>query len=769
MITTERRTHRVTRPEYVLRKPHRATLILFGFLGLMLGLALAWLTGNEVIGAIATHLYIAQEHPPVWAQVPHELSGYQLWGLILGYAGIAWGVMALSPNPTSWSRPLVTSLVGIMLIRYLLWRVFSTLNLADPLSGIFSIALLLMELVVIFSTVIQLYLLLQVKFRNRDADRYEQDVLTQRYYPTVDVLVPTYNEPVEVLRRTIMGCQAMEYDRKTVYLLDDQRRPEMAALAQELGCEYMIRPDNHHAKAGNLNHALTHTSGELVISFDADFVPTTNFITRTIGFFQDETIGMVQTHQSFYTHDPIARNLGLEETLTHEVEIFSRHYQVLRDSIETALCYGSSFVARRTSLERAGGFVINTLSEDYFTSVRLAAQGDRVLYLNERLSAGASADNMADHVAQRLRWARGTLQALFIRANPLTIRGLTPLQRLAHLDGIVQWFGSVFRIAFLLMPFVYSFLGIMPLRITAQEWWYFFAPFYVVQLLTFSWLTNHSRSAILSDIYSIAQCFPVGVVVIQTLIRPFSKGFRVTPKGSTSERFVYNWSLALPLLVVLIMMVASLLQNLRYAFMSEAALMAIFDDPDVMNAMQLAWTWTTYNIVVIVVALQTFLDVPNPDANPWFTIRRHASLSMKHGDAEHTILGITRQLSESGMVLDIPLDDPVLSLLTANRKQGGDPTPIHLYLPDEALTLSGQVSTVDIEKGAASLVIHFSAMSTSQHRQLVELLFCRPGRWQAQRMPGELKAQWFALKSLLNPQFLARRQYHARAMDVAQH
>jgi cellulose synthase (UDP-forming) len=154
-----------------------------------------------------------------------------------------------------------------------------------------------------------------------------------------------------------------------------------------------------------------------------------------VGFFQQAKVGLVQTPQSFYNADPIARNLGLEGVLTPEEEVFYRQIQPMRDGVGSVVCSGTSFVVRRSALENSGGFVTESLSEDYFTSVRLAAQGNDVIYLDEKLSAGLAAEDIAAHATQRLRWARGTLQAFFIDSNPLTIPGLTPMQRLGHLEG----------------------------------------------------------------------------------------------------------------------------------------------------------------------------------------------------------------------------------------------------------------------------------------------------------------------------------------------
>ncbi|MEO1299542.1 MAG: cellulose synthase catalytic subunit, partial [Cyanobacteria bacterium J06636_16] len=424
------------------------------------GIVAAWFAGQDQIESIFIQLGRIQANPPFWAEVPMLAAHYLLVPAVTLFA-VAWGITKLSPQPRTWSRVVVVMILLGLLIRYVSWRLSSTLDLSDPLTGSFSLLLVVMEMVGIVASVIQLTLLLRVRDRRSQADQLQADVVAGHYVPRVDVFIPTYDEPAFILRRTVIGCQAMEYPRKTVYLLDDTRRPEIKALAAELGCEYLSRPDNYYAKAGNLNHAIAHTCGDLIASFDADFVPTRNFLWRTVGFFQDPNVALVQTPQSFYNSDPIARNLGLEGVLTPDEEVFYRQIQPMRDGAGGVVCSGTSFVVRRQALEQTGGFVTESLSEDYFTAIRLAAQGNKVVYLDEKLSAGLAAETIAAHATQRIRWAQGTLQAFFIESNPLTIPGLTPVQRLAHLEGLLHWFSSIPRIVFLLMPLAYTFLRVI--------------------------------------------------------------------------------------------------------------------------------------------------------------------------------------------------------------------------------------------------------------------------------------------------------------------
>jgi cellulose synthase (UDP-forming) len=538
------------------------------------------------------------------------------------------------------------------------------------------------------SSTIQLFLMLKMKSRRREADLLANQVLDGSFQPSVDILIPTYDEPVFILRRTIIGCQAIEYANKKIYLLDDTRRTEVKQMAAELGCEYMTRPDNRYAKAGNLNHAIAKTNSELIVVFDADFVPTQNFLTRTVGFFQDENVALVQTPQSFYNTDPIARNLGLENVLTPEEEVFYRQIQPIRDGAGSIICSGTSFVVRRRALEAVGGFVTDSLSEDYFTGIRLSAKGYRLVYLDEKLSAGLAAENISAHAIQRLRWARGTLQAFFIKANPLTIPGLRPIQRLAHFEGLLHWFTSISRVGFLIIPLAYSFLGVIPLRANTAELVYFFLPYYLVQLTVFSWLNYRSRSALLSDIYSLVLTFPLALTVIKVMLNPFSRGFKVTPKGTKSDRFYFNWGLAWPLILMFIVTAVSLWRNLGLCMMKGAWATTVSQEvAQQIKGIGLGWIWSTYNLLMIGVALLILLDVPKPDVYEWFNLRRVVQLDV----AEGTFWGVTTRISEVGA--EVALTQAGLPSIAS-----GETVPVRLSILEEGISLQGQITDTGVQR-----------------------------------------------------------------------
>jgi cellulose synthase (UDP-forming) len=732
--------------------PHLATLIMLGTVLLCGAIAAAWFAGEGTISLIFGHLNELQKMPPLWLDVPMRVGNYLLVPTV-SLMLLVLAITKISPRPQSWSRTIVVSILLILMIRYLLWRSLSTLNLSTPLNGVFSLGLLAMELLLLSGGMIQLVLLLRVHDRRPEADRLSVNVLNGTFTPTVDVLIPTYNEPTFILSRTVIGAQSLIYPNKRIYLLDDTRRPEVEALAAELGCEYLTRPDNRHAKAGNLNHAIAHTDGELIVVFDADFIPTQNFLIRTVGFFQDSQVALIQTPQTFYNPDPIARNLGLENVLTPDEEVFYRQIQPIRDGVGGVICAGTSFIVRRSALTATGCFVTESLSEDYFTGIRLAANGYRVLYLNEKLSAGLAAENTAVQVLQRTRWAQGTLQAFFIKANPLTIPGLNPLQRLAHLEGLLHWFSSPARVGLLFVPLAYAFLHVIPVRATGAEVLYFFVPFYLVQLTAFSWLNYRSRSAVLSDVYSLVLAFPLAVTVIKVMLNPFGKGFKVTPKGGISDRFSFNWQLAFPLIAMFIVTAMSLWMNLgTYLLMATWRSQMPLTLVQEFKGIGIGWIWSAYNLLMLSIALLTLMDVPRTSPYEWYGLRRTAQI--KADGMEKPLWGTTIAISELGV--KVLLTQP----LVAER---GD--PIEVELMETGFIAQGKIQ--QIEAGNEAIVqFAFEPLNLNQQRQLVNLLYCRPGQWKSRCSPGEFRSLGLLLRILFRPRFLFDRQTD-RAIVVA--
>ena len=342
----------------------------------------------------------------------------------------------------------------------------------------------------------------------------------------------------------------------------------------------------------------------------------------------------------------------------------------------------------------------------------------------------------------------------FIKSNPLTIPGLRPLQRLAHSEGLLHWFTSISRGGFLLMPLAYSFLSVIPLRATTAEILYFFLPYYLVQLTVFSWLNQRSHSALLSDIYTLVLTLPLAMTVIQVMLNPFSKGFNVTPKGTSSQSFYFNWNLALPLIILFVATAVSLWRNLGMCMIKGAWATTV--TPEVAQQIKgigLGWLWSGYNLLLLGIALLILLDVPKLDVYEWFNLRRVVKLKI----GEQKYWGITTMISEIGAEI---------ALTQAGNNL--DTLPVMLEIMEEQLQLPVRIVKTGIKDEFATVRVAFEQVNLSQHRRLVEILFCRPGQWKRQNTPGELRSLLLIFKIIFKPRVLFDRNIDVNAIAVSQ-
>ncbi len=260
---------------------------------------------------------------------------------------------------------------------------------------------------------------------------------------SVDVFVCTYDEPIEVVEATLAGCAALRYPH-TTYLLDDGGRAEMEALAARWGARWITRADNAHAKAGNINHALTCTDGDLIFFLDADHVPLPDALDLTVGYFSDPLVALVQSPHDFYNQDSVQHY----EAGRHEQSLFFEVVCPGKDRHNACFWCGSATVVRRVPLEEVGGVATETIAEDFHTTIKMHRRGWRTRYHNQVLVQGLAPVDLDGYLLQRDRWARGNLAVFRLPESPLRRNGLDVRQRIAYFASLFAY-GAGF--AYLLM------------------------------------------------------------------------------------------------------------------------------------------------------------------------------------------------------------------------------------------------------------------------------------------------------------------------------
>lgn len=319
---------------------------------------------------------------------------------------------------------------------------------------------------------------------------------------TVAVLVPTIDEPVEMVRRALMAAQRMKHAH-AVWLLDDGHRLEMQVLAEELGCRYLARGHNRDAKSGNLNNALGHTRAEFIAVFDAHHAPAPNFLEETLGFFADETVAFVQTPQDFNGVDSLEhRPGGAGAVAWSEQSLFCRVVQPGRDRFDAALFRGSCAVLRRAALDEVGGFATVPAAANVVTSFRLHRRGWKSVYYAKSLAFGLAAESAAPRLRRRRRQVRGAVPTWRWQAD-LFARGLGAGQRLAHLATALAGVAGWQRAVFFLVPIVALATGVLPVAPLDAGFVALWLSYYVLSVWSFEEVSRGYGRTLLKEQYAL--------------------------------------------------------------------------------------------------------------------------------------------------------------------------------------------------------------------------------------------------------------------------
>ena len=471
-------------------------------------------------------------------------------------------------------------LATITSVIYLVWRAVFTLPLKNGIIAlIFGIMLLISEITSALGT----YELYYRKNRSNKVD-LTLPVIPESWYPDVDVIVATHNEPVELLYKTVNALTYMDYPDKSkvhIYLADDGNRPAMAKLAEQFGIGYFPLANNKEAKSGNLNNALRQTSSPLVATFDADMIARKEFLMKTVPYFflprmehkdgtwrmkeqaevnPDYKIGFIQTPQSFYNPDLFQFNLYAEQNIPNEQDFFSREINVMRNSTNAVAYTGSNTVISRQALEEIGGFPTDTITEDFETGIKIQSKGYTAYSTAQPLASGLAPTSIKSMVTQRVRWARGVIQSVR-NTKMLTNKGLSLSARISYMLSYSYWWSFGRRLVFTLAPIMFALFDLQVVNTTFWEILAIWGPQYIFYTLAVRSLSSDTRNQRWNQIIdTILAPFMVIPVLLETLGIKQLK-FKVTDK-STSKPQNSNLVYIIPQLIMLGMSIAGLIRYL---------------------------------------------------------------------------------------------------------------------------------------------------------------------------------------------------------------
>jgi cellulose synthase (UDP-forming) len=384
---------------------------------------------------------------------------------------------------------------------------------------------------------------------------------------TVDVLITTYGEDIEVVRRTVTAAVAIRGLHRTI-VLDDGRSDEVRELVVGLGAEYLRRDSNEHAKAGNVNNALRLTDGEFFVLLDADFVPRPELLPEMLPHFADPTVAFVQSPQVYRNLDTlVSRGAAFMQS------VFYTLIQPGKNRFNAAFCVGTNVVFRRAAVDEIGGIYEQSKSEDIWTSILLHERGWKSIFTSQVLAIGDTPETVEAYTKQQLRWAQGGFEIL-MRHNPLSRkRQLTLDQRVQYLGSSAFYLTGVAPALLLLVPPLHIFFNLTPvnLDVPVTTWAMYYAGFYLMQILVALFTMGSFRWEAL--IMATAS-FPIYLRALWNAFRQRDTAWQATG-GSRSGKTSSPYAFIVPQLLILLFLTLTTLVGIWKVLMTQEVALSL--------------------------------------------------------------------------------------------------------------------------------------------------------------------------------------------------
>ena len=606
----------------------------------------------------------------------------------------------------------------IICLRYLWWRLFASLNFIETLGPFISISLWVAEFYC-FSTVI--LLLVQVGFNSGNR---RKEICSDDFMPFVDIFIPIYSESLDILEKTVAAACAIRYENKRTFVLDDSHQDEVRSLAKRYGIGYIKGPKKH-AKAGNLNNALSLTSSDLIVVFDTDHIPVWSFLQETVSFFSDRTVGIVQTPHHFYNPDIFQRAFRTGDRVPNEQDMFNHSIQGGRDNWDGSFFVGSGAVFRREAIESIGGFKLMSITEDIHTSQHLHASGWRSVFVNKDLAIGLTAENFSSYVLQRQRWMLGCLH-IFFRNNPLLQKGLSFRHRLGYFASLYYFFFPVARVLFCVTPLYYLLFHLHPILSEISVLLAYLLPYMIILPLLTSRILQGWPRIFWGVTYENAVCFPLFRSMFG-LFLPGRLGFKVTPKGIVSDRRTFDITSSAITLIMATVTVGAIIKGI-----TEFYYFGIEKDAYFFNV-----GWASYNLFFMLVSLLIAWERPQKRTEE----RMKSRIPFKLTNNDFLLSGETHDVSLSGV-----------SLLTDINTSVPQSATLNLFRTDPITVLVKRIYNDTISAGQCRCGFQFEDIAPDVRKSILLRIFASPKSWEdihARRTHSNLVMGYYFLRGII--------------------
>jgi|GEM_PF-2226469 len=276
----------------------------------------------------------------------------------------------------------------------------------------------------------------------------------------VAILIPVYNEPKEIVMRTLTACRKIKWNAGIrIYLLDDSTDPkdkeDMGLLSKRFDVVLVRRLDRVGYKAGNINNAINnHVTERYFCIFDSDQAPEQEFLEETMDYFSDDKVGFVQTPQHFIDcNTPIERAQQLGSNIFYQAQCKSK-----AEDNAMPFC-GTNLVVKTDVFKLVKGFAYYTATEDIELGLRINEAGYHGAFVPKTLVHGYATTNFNAYASQQYRWANGNLAILRKNWSRIFFGRFSLRQQIHAFFTLGWWLIGIISMIYIAVPILSFFFG----------------------------------------------------------------------------------------------------------------------------------------------------------------------------------------------------------------------------------------------------------------------------------------------------------------------
>ena len=518
--------------------------------------------------------------------------------------------------------------------------------------------------------------------------------------PSVSIIIPTLNEDVDIVGKTIRAALMIDYPKKQVFVLDDGNRPTIKEIAERIGAVYINREGNQGAKAGNINNALKQITSDLILVFDADFVAFKDCLINTVGFFLDDPkLSTLQMPQQYFNADASQHNLRISKSWGSEQEVFFSRVMPGRDFLGASYCCGSCCLIRTNMLKEIGGFPEWSITEDILLTVEFLKKKWKTYYLNLPIARGIAAETNNNFYLQRKRWGRGNIEVgnYLLRQSKLDIKS-------KFLFYPFYWiFQYPTKIFLQCVPIVFFLFDLGPLPTSLPGEIFLYQGSFVICLCTsMIYMQRPYYLPIFSEASNLHSAIALAPEMISAYFKNKKGGFKfvVTPKNKTlsnrrEKDNIYKRTI-IPVMVLLAFNILSFLKVLfGLSYQSERVEISL---------VIYALAWSVINIVILLICFNLAIDKNQPRMQHRFIINRECKILAGSSIIHPSYL---IDMSMSGALIHMNEPRKILDTQDNLKLQVGDAS-----IPIKSLTPRDQ-----------NIVAKFNLESETDYQNAIEILY----------------------------------------------